>query len=38
MLPMIEQGALWARTGLDDWRVLPAMMPGRDPGYRTDRQ
>ena len=31
MLPMIELGALWARTGFDHWRVLPAMMPGKDP-------
>jgi hypothetical protein len=31
MLPMIEKGALWARTGIDNWRLLPAMMPGKDP-------
>lgn len=31
MLPMIEQGALWARTGFERWRVLGPMLPGRDP-------
>ncbi|PUB76305.1 MAG: hypothetical protein DBP03_04910 [gamma proteobacterium symbiont of Ctena orbiculata] len=31
MLPMIEQGALWARTGFTQWRVLGPMMPGKDP-------
>ena len=31
MLPMIEQGALWARTGVEQWTVLGPMMPGRDP-------
>jgi hypothetical protein len=31
MLPMIEQGALWARTGFTHWRILGPMMPGRDP-------
>ncbi|MBK7952510.1 MAG: SUMF1/EgtB/PvdO family nonheme iron enzyme [Candidatus Accumulibacter sp.] len=31
MLPMIEQGALWARTGFERWRILGPMMPGRDP-------
>ena len=34
MLPMIEQGALWARTGLERWRILGPMMPGGRP---TDR-
>jgi len=34
MLPMIEQGALWARTGFERWRVLGPMMPGRDPQTR----
>ena len=31
MLPMIEQGALWARTGFERWRTLGPMMPGKDP-------
>ena len=31
MLPMIEHGALWARTGFDNWCTLDAMMPGLDP-------
>ena len=31
MLPMIEQGALWARTGYEHWTVLGPMMPGTDP-------
>ena len=31
MLPLIEQGVLWARTGIEHWRVLPPMMPGKDP-------
>ncbi len=31
MLPMIEQGALWARTGFDRWRILGPMLPGKDP-------
>jgi formylglycine-generating enzyme required for sulfatase activity len=31
MLPMIEQGALWARTGFERWVVLGPMMPGMDP-------
>ena len=31
MLPMIEQGALWARTGFEQWTVLGPMMPGMDP-------
>lgn len=31
MLPMVEQGALWARTGFDRWRVLGPMLPGRNP-------
>ena len=31
MLPVIEQGALWARTGFDAWRILGPMMPGKDP-------
>ena len=31
MLPMIEQGALWARTGFELWTLIGPMMPGRDP-------
>lgn len=31
MLPMIERGALWARTGFDTWTILGPMMPGRQP-------
>lgn len=31
MLPMIGQGALWARTGFEHWRILGPMMPGKDP-------
>ncbi|SET52496.1 Formylglycine-generating enzyme, required for sulfatase activity, contains SUMF1/FGE domain [Nitrosomonas marina] len=31
MLPMIEQGALWARTGFDQWTIIGPMMPGKTP-------
>ncbi|MGH8694687.1 MAG: hypothetical protein ACREVM_10720, partial [Burkholderiales bacterium] len=31
MLPMIEKGALWARTGYEHWRILGPMMPGNCP-------
>ena len=31
MLPMIERGALWARTGIENWRILGPMMPGCQP-------
>jgi hypothetical protein len=31
MLPMIERGALWARTGFDRWQVLGPMLPGTNP-------
>ncbi len=31
MLPMIEQGTLWARTGFEHWRILGPMMPGKNP-------
>ncbi len=31
MLPMIERGALWARTGFEHWRILGPMMPGKNP-------
>jgi len=31
LLPMIDRGGLWARTGYDEWRVLGPMRPGADP-------
>lgn len=31
MLPMIEQGALWPRTGYNEWHIFEPMMPGRNP-------
>lgn len=31
LLPLIEQGALSARTGLDDWIVTEPMLPGIEP-------
>jgi formylglycine-generating enzyme required for sulfatase activity len=31
MLPMIERGALWARTGFEKWQILGPMMPGCEP-------
>jgi formylglycine-generating enzyme required for sulfatase activity len=31
MLPMIERGVLWARTGFEHWTLLGPMMPGKDP-------
>lgn len=31
LLPMVERGALWARTGIDRWTVLGPMLPGSDP-------
>jgi len=31
MLPLIEQGAFWARTGYSHWRILGNMMPGEKP-------
>ncbi|MEY4752900.1 MAG: hypothetical protein RJA44_575, partial [Pseudomonadota bacterium] len=31
LLPLIEQGALSARTGLDEWIVTEPMLPGTDP-------
>ncbi len=36
MLPMIERGALWARTGFDQWRVLGPLMPGKHPVENLD--
>ena len=31
LLPLVEYGGLWARTGLAHWRVLGPMMPGAKP-------
>ncbi|MBU0655408.1 MAG: SUMF1/EgtB/PvdO family nonheme iron enzyme [Gammaproteobacteria bacterium] len=31
MLPLIKQGALWARTGYEHWHILGPMMPGEQP-------
>ena len=31
LLPMVERGALWPRTGLAQWQVLGPMMPGQEP-------
>ena len=31
LLPMVEHGALWPRTGFGHWRIVGPMMPGRDP-------
>jgi formylglycine-generating enzyme required for sulfatase activity len=31
MLPLIQQGILWARTGYGDWHILKPMMPGEKP-------
>lgn len=31
MLPLIQQGALWARTGFENWQLLGPMMPGENP-------
>ena len=31
MLPLIEQGAFWARTGYAHWRILGKLMPGEKP-------
>lgn len=34
LLPMVEAGALWPRTGLERWRVLAPMRPGERPAER----
>ena len=34
LLPMVERGALWPRTGLAQWQVLGPMMPGQAPVLR----
>ncbi|MEZ5448038.1 MAG: hypothetical protein R3E89_03105, partial [Thiolinea sp.] len=31
LLPKIEQGLLWRRTGYADWHILEPMMPGEQP-------
>lgn len=31
MLPLIQQGILWARTGYEHWQILKPMMPGEKP-------
>lgn len=31
LLPLVESGGLWARTGLAHWRVLGPMVPGAKP-------
>jgi hypothetical protein len=28
---MIRSGALWARTGVEQWRLLGPMVPGQEP-------
>ncbi len=34
MLPLIQQGSLWARTGYENWQILGPMMPGEKPLQR----
>lgn len=31
LLPLIEQGALWAHTGFEEWRIIGPLMPGEKP-------
>jgi hypothetical protein len=31
LLPLIEQGALWARTGYERWKILGPLLPGEKP-------
>lgn len=31
LLPLVEQGALWARTGFERWKIIGPMMPGKRP-------
>lgn len=31
LLPMIRSGALWARTGVEQWTLLGPMVPGQEP-------
>lgn len=34
ILPMVDQGALWARTGYSRWQILGPMLPGEMPLQR----
>jgi formylglycine-generating enzyme required for sulfatase activity len=31
MLPLIQQGALWAQTGYECWQIIGSLMPGEHP-------
>lgn len=31
LLPLIQQGALWARTGYPHWKIIGPVMPGEKP-------
>jgi len=31
LLPMIRSGALWARTGVEQWTLIGPMVPGQEP-------
>jgi len=31
LVPLLRQGALWARTGVPRWRVADPLLPGREP-------
>lgn len=31
LLPLVEQGALWARTGFECWKTIGPMLPGKRP-------
>ena len=31
LMPMIRSGALWARTGVEQWTLLGPMVPGQEP-------
>lgn len=31
MLPLIQQGCLWERTGYDEWVIIEPMFPGKEP-------
>jgi len=31
LMPMIRSGALWARTGIEQWTLLGPMVPGQEP-------
>lgn len=34
LLPLVEQGALWARTGYSRWHIVGPMLPGEKPLQR----